>query len=154
MRSLGVIFSALWLLHSLAEAVSVTGEEGEGCGCSVKSAPREANRALSSTWQQITAETSSASSDKEGYATRKMVKINGGVGSMGTDDPKIPREGEGPRRQIELSPFLIDKYEVSNNGECNPTCRAIYYANFLFVHVCIPYRLPGFCGGDRLHNGI
>ena len=71
-----------------------------------------------STWQ-IAADTSSASCDKEGYASRKMVKINGGVGSMGTDDLKIPRDGEGPRRQVELSPLMIDKYEVSNNGECN-----------------------------------
>jgi len=118
MRSLQGIVTALLLLHSHLEDVSVTGEESEGCGCSVKSAPREGNHQLSSSWQ-IAEDTNAASCDTEGYTSRKMVQINGGIGYMGTDDPKIPRDGEGPQRQIEMSSFLMDKYEVSNNGESN-----------------------------------
>lgn len=46
-----------------------------------------------------------------------MVQIDGGIGCLGTDSQIIRGDGEGPRRQITMSPFLIDKYEVSNNGE-------------------------------------
>ena len=34
---------------------------------------------------------------------------------MGTDFPKIQTDGEGPKRLVTLSDFLIDKYEVSND---------------------------------------
>ena len=34
---------------------------------------------------------------------------------MGTDHPKILTDGEGPKRLVTLSDFLIDKYEVSND---------------------------------------
>jgi formylglycine-generating enzyme required for sulfatase activity len=47
----------------------------------------------------------------------KMVFIKGGLGYMGTDAPFMPRDGESPRRRVRLSPYYLDKYEVSNNGE-------------------------------------
>jgi len=46
-----------------------------------------------------------------------MVHVDGGIGYMGTDRQIIRGDGEGPRREITLSPFMIDKYEVSNDGE-------------------------------------
>ena len=33
---------------------------------------------------------------------------------MGTDKPEIPVDGESPARQVELDPFWLDVYEVSN----------------------------------------
>jgi sulfatase modifying factor 1 len=33
---------------------------------------------------------------------------------MGTDDPQIPGDGESPARSVRVSPFLLQRYEVSN----------------------------------------
>ena len=44
-----------------------------------------------------------------------MVKIKGGTFWMGTDNPLIKTDGEGPRRLVTVSSFKIDKYEVSND---------------------------------------
>jgi formylglycine-generating enzyme required for sulfatase activity len=44
-----------------------------------------------------------------------MVKLDGGVFRMGTDDPEgFPADGEGPVREIELDPFWIDPLAVTN----------------------------------------
>ena len=44
----------------------------------------------------------------------EFVLIPGGVFTMGTDQPVLPQDGEGPARATELSSFLIHKFEVSN----------------------------------------
>ena len=46
--------------------------------------------------------------------TANMVEIKGGSYFIGTNDPVFVSDGEGPRREVELSSFYIDKYEVSN----------------------------------------
>ena len=33
---------------------------------------------------------------------------------MGTSKVEIPLDGEGPERQVEVSTFQLDQYEVSN----------------------------------------
>ena len=38
-----------------------------------------------------------------------MVYISGGLYFMGTNDPFFPRDGEGPRRLVNLSDFMIDR---------------------------------------------
>jgi len=43
-----------------------------------------------------------------------MVYIPGGKFYMGTNDPNFSQDGEGPARPVTLSPFFMDKYEVSN----------------------------------------
>ncbi|MCZ2838986.1 formylglycine-generating enzyme family protein [Modestobacter sp. VKM Ac-2985] len=44
-----------------------------------------------------------------------MVDLPGGAFRMGTEDADgFPSDGEGPVRTVELSPFLIDRYAVSN----------------------------------------
>lgn len=48
---------------------------------------------------------------------KKMAFIAGGQRYIGTDKPKILRDGESPMRPVVLSPFYIDKYEVSNSGQ-------------------------------------
>lgn len=54
-----------------------------------------------------------ASSVKE-EKMKKMVKINAGVYFVGTNSPVFVADGEGPRREVVLSNFYIDKFEVSN----------------------------------------
>lgn len=44
----------------------------------------------------------------------KMVKIIAGIYSMGTNNPVFVADGEGPKREVLLDSFYIDKYEVSN----------------------------------------
>ncbi|XP_011499614.1 PREDICTED: sulfatase-modifying factor 1 [Ceratosolen solmsi marchali] len=46
--------------------------------------------------------------------TAKMVEIKGGSYFIGTNAPFFVADGEGPRREVELNSFYIDKYEVSN----------------------------------------
>eukprot|EP00042_Codosiga_hollandica_P038809 m.318903 g.318903 ORF g.318903 m.318903 type:complete len:367 (+) comp55488_c0_seq34:25-1125(+) len=43
-----------------------------------------------------------------------MVSLPGGQFTMGTDQPHLPQDGEGPARLVTLDPFCVDKYEVSN----------------------------------------
>ena len=46
----------------------------------------------------------------------RMVRLAGGRFRMGTDDAEgFPFDGEGPIREVEVSPFLIDRYAVSND---------------------------------------
>jgi formylglycine-generating enzyme required for sulfatase activity len=50
-----------------------------------------------------------------GGATDEMVKLEGGVFWMGSDDPEgFPADGEGPVREITLSGFYIDAHPVTN----------------------------------------
>lgn len=44
----------------------------------------------------------------------EMVRIEGGVFTMGVDNPVLPQDGEGPARKVQVSPFYIDRFEVSN----------------------------------------
>jgi len=44
----------------------------------------------------------------------KLVSIPGGDFFMGTDAPEIPADGEAPRRAIHVSPFRIEKMDVTN----------------------------------------
>lgn len=46
--------------------------------------------------------------------TANMVQIKGGSYFIGTNNPVFVSDGEGPRREVELNSFYIDKYEVSN----------------------------------------
>jgi formylglycine-generating enzyme required for sulfatase activity len=45
----------------------------------------------------------------------RMIQLPGGKFLMGTDSVEgFPHDGEGPVREVSLSPFLIDKYPVTN----------------------------------------
>lgn len=43
-----------------------------------------------------------------------MVQISGGEFLMGTDNPGIPPDGEGPQRVVYVDSFNIDSHEVTN----------------------------------------
>lgn len=47
-------------------------------------------------------------------STDRMVKLPGGTFRMGTDDVGFPEDGEGPVRVVNLDPFYVDKYAVTN----------------------------------------
>lgn len=44
----------------------------------------------------------------------ERVWFRGGRSFVGTDQPQIPHDGEGPRRQVNLAPFFIDATSVTN----------------------------------------
>lgn len=44
----------------------------------------------------------------------QMVLISGGEFLMGTDDPGIPADGEGPQRLVHVDSFYMDIQEVTN----------------------------------------
>lgn len=46
--------------------------------------------------------------------TKQMVKINAGTYFIGTNNPIVVADGEGPKREVVLNDFYIDKFEVSN----------------------------------------
>ena len=50
----------------------------------------------------------------EASSYRDMVRIEGGRFLMGGSDPSFPADGEGPVRIVEVDPFWIDRYAVSN----------------------------------------
>lgn len=52
--------------------------------------------------------------EKERQNIEKMAKINGGTFSIGTNNPIFIVDGEGPKREVVLDDFYIDKFEVSN----------------------------------------
>lgn len=58
----------------------------------------------------VTFKTSSVKEEK----MKKMVKINAGVYFIGTNNPVFIADGEGPKREVVLNNFYIDKFEVSN----------------------------------------
>lgn len=44
----------------------------------------------------------------------QMVLISGGEFLMGTDNPGIPADGEGPQRLVHVESFYMDIQEVTN----------------------------------------
>lgn len=94
-------------------------EEGEtmGCGCSAlnrdHSEPRDDEILVDS--HKYKAEHNVEQTDEDIHPrTNQMAFIKGGTFTMGTDDPKIPYDGEAPARQVTLDDFYFDVYETSN----------------------------------------
>lgn len=52
--------------------------------------------------------------DNERETQSPMVQISGGEFLMGTDNPGIPPDGEGPQRVVYVDSFNIDIHEVTN----------------------------------------
>jgi formylglycine-generating enzyme required for sulfatase activity len=52
-----------------------------------------------------------------GRVTRpaRLVALPGGPWRVGTDDPLLPKDGEGPARVVTLRPFAIDPFAVTND---------------------------------------
>jgi formylglycine-generating enzyme len=75
------------------------------------SATRESN-----TLKQVDHAIEKKRSNKENIKLKeKMIYLPGGEFLMGTDtDEGFPSDGEGPVRKVEVAPFYIDRYTVSN----------------------------------------
>ncbi|XP_046882485.1 formylglycine-generating enzyme isoform X1 [Hypomesus transpacificus] len=59
--------------------------------------------------------TLSTKSGEKSVSDRQMVLISGGEFLMGTDNPGIPPDGEGPQRSVNLEAFYMDIHEVTNH---------------------------------------
>lgn len=44
----------------------------------------------------------------------RCVAVSGGESLVGTRDPELPQDGEGPPRKVRLKPFSVDPYCVTN----------------------------------------
>ncbi|XP_068058450.1 formylglycine-generating enzyme isoform X3 [Anomalospiza imberbis] len=78
------------------------------CGCSAGRAAGDGREAAARRY--------SAAAAGSGRSARRgpMVLIPGGVFTMGTHEPEIQQDGEGPARRVRLGSFHMDQYEVSN----------------------------------------
>ncbi|XP_069793023.1 formylglycine-generating enzyme isoform X2 [Narcine bancroftii] len=98
-----------------------------GCGCSrsrSSSLPRSPSDSISLAKQaavkyskEANVENAETTRDHRPHLkrpTNQMVLIPGGVFTMGTNNPGIPQDGEGPARKAHIKPFYMDMYEVTN----------------------------------------
>ncbi|XP_057313067.1 formylglycine-generating enzyme-like [Hydractinia symbiolongicarpus] len=60
------------------------------------------------------------------FPQNELIYLDGGSFIMGCENPPFPADGETPPRTVILSPFAIDKYEVSN-GEFAEFVKATDY---------------------------
>ena len=60
------------------------------------------------------ASTDLTSHSSENSSVEGMVLLEGSTFLMGTDEPTFPADGEGPVREVTLSPFWIDPFAVTN----------------------------------------
>ena len=79
----------------IAQETCTSCESGENCPCDSKTTP-------------------TILEDNEEWKTNVLTNIPHGTFIMGSDNPVIPQDGEGPARPVEISEFSMDKYEVSN----------------------------------------
>jgi formylglycine-generating enzyme required for sulfatase activity len=101
-------------IYSMGEADAQEGDSsgGQGCGCRTNS--RYGEKAIEIINNKNLSSTSPLESTDD--AVKDMVLIPGGISYIGSDKPVLVRDGEGFRRKIDISPFYIDRYEVSNKG--------------------------------------
>lgn len=86
----------------------------KGCGCD---ATNRNSREFASSLEESADyrdEGESMTEDSSRRPANEMVLIPSGTFTMGDDKPILPQDGEGPSRQVTISTFHIDKYEVSN----------------------------------------
>lgn len=59
---------------------------------------------------------------------------------MGTDEPGIPQDGEGPQRKVWLDPFYIEEHEVTNQQFQHFTNQTGYITEVTHTHT-LTYRV-------------
>ncbi|XP_074908734.1 formylglycine-generating enzyme isoform X2 [Buteo buteo] len=99
----------LFLLLLLPATDGAAGEAAPGgdCGCS-------ASRGGGGDGREVAKRRYSAAGGGRSAGRGPMVAIPGGVFTMGTDEPEIHQDGEGPARRVHVNSFYMDQYEVSN----------------------------------------
>ncbi|KAI4905748.1 hypothetical protein NFI96_003035 [Prochilodus magdalenae] len=110
--------SALYLAVICSPAVGGL-EVGSGPDCGCSSLNRESSEGKHPGCESAADKYSAAANGnptdlQEHDMLSKMVMLQGGWFLMGTDDPGIPQDGEGPQRRVWLDPFNIEEHEVTN----------------------------------------
>ena len=117
------VFSCITEASSQSPSCLKQFEEGgkviKDCGCSktLRESSKEEEHAEtfnSMYGQQTGPKFKNRKQSDSGVKYGSMVLIPGGHFTMGTNNPKTVSDGEAPARQVELSPFYMDHYEVSN----------------------------------------
>lgn len=96
--------------------------ESQGTDCGCQGLKREVSVGVSDVNTldhhndaNIYSKTANEGPDKtESDVRSKLVLLQGGWFLMGTDDPGIPQDGEGPQRKVKLDAFYIEEHEVTN----------------------------------------
>ncbi|XP_072790774.1 formylglycine-generating enzyme isoform X2 [Taeniopygia guttata] len=104
----------LLLLLLLAVPVGTAATPGTpgtpSCGCSAGRAAGDGREAAARRY-------SAAAGSGRSAGRGPMVLIPGGVFTMGTQEPEIQQDGEGPARRVHLSSFHMDQYEAEKFGD-------------------------------------
>lgn len=131
MARFGAFIASYFLLLGIFAATSLgdkatkdTQAEKGSCGCGASrnsidmglNAPSAGAANSPSSPPSSLSRTLSAQSPPQDDDGIPMVLIPGGTFFMGTNNPLIATDGEGPKRSVTVSPFYMDKYEVSNDA--------------------------------------
>ncbi|XP_014671225.1 PREDICTED: sulfatase-modifying factor 1-like [Priapulus caudatus] len=93
--------------------------DGDGaateCGCGAATNRQTADDTAAADASSVPPPASAADDLYTTYPrTNRMVRIEGGTFTMGTDAPHFPQDGEGPARRVTVDAFYVDAYETSN----------------------------------------
>ena len=110
-----------------AAAPEACPEKDQDCGCSAAGRTSQLLQKRDAPVDDVgddSGESSSSQTGSESQTTggargrmvaNELVFIKGGKFTMGTDKAILPQDGESPAREITLSDFYMDKFEVSND---------------------------------------
>ncbi|XP_058259762.1 formylglycine-generating enzyme isoform X2 [Hemibagrus wyckioides] len=126
---MGLLVYSVWLLVCVSVSVVCVRCEvkpAQDCGCNTlhthraeeKEKEEEEEDGKGGASAQSPAHKYSERANKESLnkedSLSKLVLMEGGWFLMGTDDPGIPQDGEGPQRRVWLDPYYIEEHEVTN----------------------------------------
>ena len=92
-----------------------SGESIKDCGCSKTSRTDSNTKETSKDHEKLKWTESPSTKQDHGLKYGLMVHLGGGEFLIGTNNPKIVSDGEGPARRVKLSAFYMDQYEVCNH---------------------------------------
>jgi Sulfatase-modifying factor enzyme 1 len=102
------IFALICLGDDTGEIIQTNIVDSSDCGCAGTSRP------AGQTELKDTPTSYESSGGAHKRPNNRMAKIHGGTFTMGTNNPIILADGEGPARPVTLREFWMDVYEVSN----------------------------------------
>jgi formylglycine-generating enzyme len=97
------------------EVVQKHANSDDDCGCSKTSRPASQVADADTPTEAVPASGAALPKGPKASPTNRMVHIEGGTFVMGTDNPIIPADGEGPARRVTVDSFWMDIHEVSNS---------------------------------------
>lgn len=114
------IFANIITSYSIAESSEIDDSNEESCHCNSCSFDRQTN--IKNYYKKEIQDSCLANDILRVYEKsvnsinhlKNMIKIKTGIFAIGTNNPIFIADGEGPKQQIYLNSFYIDKTEVSN----------------------------------------